>query len=384
MYGYKGFLTRFYLYRFFKDFAFIYAVYVVLFKLRGLSVLEISLLLSLWAALNVVLEIPTGALADRWNRKYMLVLGMLSKAAGFLVWVFANDFVMFALGFLFWTIQSTFTSGTQEALLYDTLKKFRKYREYKRVTGTGKFYQKIATGAACLLGGVIASVSFDAVLVLSSASMIIAMIAALTFQEVKVRTTTKETKYLLLIKNAIIQSAKNKLLLRMMLYSMIVLSIIGALDEYDQLFLNWVDVPIFLFGAWFVARFASEAVAGRIAYRVERYFKTDKIIYILSGLAGALLFLSISYPSVYMLPVYLSVYFLIAISDVFVECGLQEQIKTNERATILSINRFMENASCIVFFSVFGLLSLAGGLYLGLLFFAILLVAYSVAAIIRY
>jgi|GEM_PF-5602171 len=76
----KSFLRFFYAYRFFNDFAFIYAVYILLFKMNGLSVFEISLLLALWCGFVILFEIPTGALADKWNRKYMLSLGMLSKA----------------------------------------------------------------------------------------------------------------------------------------------------------------------------------------------------------------------------------------------------------------------------------------------------------------
>jgi hypothetical protein len=45
---YRTFIRSFYVYRFFVDFAFVYAVYIILFQQNGLSVLEISLLLSLW------------------------------------------------------------------------------------------------------------------------------------------------------------------------------------------------------------------------------------------------------------------------------------------------------------------------------------------------
>lgn len=381
--GYRKFLTNFYIYRFFKDFAFIYAVYVILFRLKGLSIFEISILLAIWAAFVVVFEIPTGALADKWNRKYMLVIGMFSKAIGFLIWIFANNFLLFLLGFLFWSIQSTFCSGTQEALLYDTLKSFKKQKEYKKITGNGNFYGSIAIGSSMIIGGFLSSISFNIVLVLSSFSMLISMLAAYKFKEIKSkRTLTQETKYVKLIKNAMRRSVKNKTLLRLMLYSLIVFALVGTLDEYDQLFIGLVGVPLAFFGVWGSIRFGSEALGGKIAYKVEEYFKSKYTIYLLSLIAGISLLISISYPSLFILPVYVLIYFLISVSDVFVETELQKQIKTKERATIISINHFMENISSIAFLSGFGILSAIDGLYLGFLFFALLFIIYSIASLI--
>jgi len=381
--SYRKFLNNFYIYRFFKDFAFIYAVYVILFRLRGLSIFEISILLAVWAAFVVIFEIPTGALADRWNRKYMLVLGMLSKAVGFLIWIFANSFSLFLLGFLFWSIQSTFCSGTQEALLYDTLKSYRKQKEYKKIIGNGNFYGSIAIGSSMIIGGFLASISFNIVLILSSLAMIVSMLAASAFKEIRFkRTSTQETKYIQLIRSAIKRSMRNRFLLRLMLYSLIVFALVGTLDEYDQLFIGLVGVPLAFFGIWGAIRFGSEALGGKIAYKIEEYFKSKYVIYILSLLSGICLLISISFPSIFVLPIYVLIYFLISISDVFVEGELQKQIKTHERATIISINHFMENISSIAFLSGFGILSAIGGLYSGFLFFALLFIVYSIISII--
>ena len=127
------FIRNFYIYKFFKHFAFVYAVYVILFKSRGLSVFEISLLLGLWSAFVVIFEVPTGVLSDKWNRKYMILIGLIFKAIGFSIWAFADNFFLFALGFLFWGLQETFCSGTEEALLYDNLKRFKRVQEYEKI-----------------------------------------------------------------------------------------------------------------------------------------------------------------------------------------------------------------------------------------------------------
>jgi len=381
--SYNLFTRNFYIYRFFKDFAFIYAVYVILFKLKGLSVFEISLLLALWAGFVVILEVPTGALADKWNRKYMLSLGMLSKAIGFGIWLFADGFWLFALGFLLWSIQETFCSGTQEALLFDNLKIFKREDDYEKVAGRGHFYSKIAIGTSIFLGGFLASYSFDIVIILSSFSMIIAIIPTLFFNEVKFKKTpTEETKYFHFIKNAFRESLKNKLLLRLLIYSIFAIGIIESLDEYEQLYFNWAGLPIAFFGVIAVIIGLSEAFGGRIAYKFKEYFKNQNSIYILALLSGIALAISVSYKSLFMLPIFVLVFLFMSISQIHVESELQRQIKTDERATITSINSLLLNLSGIILFILFGILSRIGNLTWGLLGFALLLILFSMVSII--
>ncbi len=380
---YKRFLTSFYFYRFLKDFAFIYAVYVILFKLRGLSVFDISLLLALWSGFVVILEVPTGALADKWNRKYMLSLGMFSKAIGFGVWFFANNFLLFALGFLFWGIGSTLSSGTQESLLFDILKRFKREDEYEKVAGQGHFYSKIAIGASVFIGGFLASYNLNLVIILSSIFMIIGIIPTLFFHEVNLKkTSTKEVKYFHLIKNALKESIKNKFILRLILYSFIVFAVIGTLDEYEQLYFNWVNLPIAFFGVLAVAVMSIQAIGNKLAYKFQKRFKNENFIYILSIFSGISLILAIAYKSLIMLPIFVLVFFFTSISEVLVESRLQRQIKTERRATIISINHLLLNMSAIFLAIFFGLLAEIGNLTWGFLFFALLMILFSIVSII--
>jgi MFS family permease len=120
-FSYKSFLRNYYLTSFFYDFIFAYAIYNVLFNIRGLTVFQISLLLSWWALVAMLLEIPIGALADYWSRKKMLTIAPMVKSVCFVIWFFAKgNFYLYALGFVFWALGSSLVSGTTQALLYDT------------------------------------------------------------------------------------------------------------------------------------------------------------------------------------------------------------------------------------------------------------------------
>jgi MFS family permease len=98
------------------------AVVVLFYLHRGLDVSQIFYLSIVWSLTSLVFEIPTGYLADRFGRKRTMILGafllVLSQVGAFLAVGFPAFIVVFILMSAAWSC----FSGTEEALLYDTLK----------------------------------------------------------------------------------------------------------------------------------------------------------------------------------------------------------------------------------------------------------------------
>lgn len=95
-------------------------VAVLFYVHRGLSLKEVFYLGVVWAIVNLIAEIPSSLLADRWGRKKTLLLGVTSFLVYSCIMVFAFSFVWFVLGFIFFAFSFACFSGTDEALLYDT------------------------------------------------------------------------------------------------------------------------------------------------------------------------------------------------------------------------------------------------------------------------
>jgi MFS family permease len=112
-----------------------FPVYALLFADSGLSATGISSLLVLWSVTAFVLEIPSGAWADAFSRRWLLAGGGVLRAIGFAGWTLWPTYVGFAIGFLLWGIRSATSSGTREALLYDELAEVGAEEEYLRVRG---------------------------------------------------------------------------------------------------------------------------------------------------------------------------------------------------------------------------------------------------------
>ncbi len=160
--AFRRFLRRYYLATSLYECVFAYVVYTLFLSLRGLTVLQISLLLSWWCLTSIVLDVPTGALADCWSRRKILALAPCIKALCFVTWFLAGGNVtLFGLGFLLWSLGSAFVSGTSEALLYDTLVHHGRQEEYEKALGIRQCCSYVAIAVAGISGGWIAAFRMD-------------------------------------------------------------------------------------------------------------------------------------------------------------------------------------------------------------------------------
>lgn len=178
---------KYYIYSFFGSLFPIYPLYLLMMENEGFTVAQISMLLAIWSIPCVLLEIPSGILADRWSRKNMLVLGAFLKALCYFTWFISKNYISIAIGFIFWGIGSAFRSGSEEALLYDSLLKEKKEEQFDRIYGKGNFLSGVSNVLAAVTGGIIGMrYGYNTALILSVASGFISTTIALSFKEVNI------------------------------------------------------------------------------------------------------------------------------------------------------------------------------------------------------
>lgn len=353
-FSYKSFLRNYYLTSFFYNFIFAYAIYNVLFNIRGLTVFQISLLLSWWALVAMLLEIPTGALADYWSRKKMLTIAPIIKSACFIIWFFANgNFYLYALGFVFWALGGSFLSGTTEAILYDTSVYAGKKDEYEKVLGRKKFYFNIALAISTISGGFIASYNLDWAIIFSVVPLLLSAFFASLIKEVPKVETTGEIHYLEYIRIAFNEIKSNRVLLYLIIY-LLAISIFGDLEEFDQLYYQLVKLPIYAFG---IVGFLGSSFDAVGAYYAHKFKKISSIFYLLPFVSGILLIFVAKHPSIPMIGLLLASYFITTPLRVLMESKIQHNISSISRATVTSVSNLFTTFFAVLLTPIFGLIS---------------------------
>jgi len=118
----KSNIWKLYAYWFFHNLVFAYVIERLFWQQRGITIQQVVYTEIIYAAVIVLIEVPTGSLADKWSRKNMMVLSAVFCICEFLILIFARKFWHFAAAVFLAAISKALSSGTSNALLYDSLK----------------------------------------------------------------------------------------------------------------------------------------------------------------------------------------------------------------------------------------------------------------------
>ena len=140
---------------------FYYPVFAVLFLDFGMTLEQFALLNAVWAATIVLLEVPSGALADLMGRRNLLVAaGVLMVAEMLLLCLAPREagpllFAVFLANRILSGTAEAAASGADEALAYDALKRFGRPEDWGRVLERQIRYQSIGYVAAMSIGAAV-------------------------------------------------------------------------------------------------------------------------------------------------------------------------------------------------------------------------------------
>jgi MFS family permease len=351
---YKLFINNYFIRVAVFDFVFAYAVYTVFFSISGLSAFQISLLLTFWCFSAAILEIPSGAFADYWSRKKMMVIAPFFKSLCFVFWFFANgNIYILGLGFLFWALGSSFMSGTKEALLYDNLVYFDKKNEYAKIIGKTEFYKQIAQVIAMLSGAFMAAYNLKFAIIFSIIPLVASSIFSYFLHQAPKIKSTNEIKYLGYIKIAFKEIRSSKILLILFVCSL-VFGIFGNLDEFDQLYYQFVGLPIWMFG---IAGAIWSGINATGAFFAHKFEKKHFIYFTIPIISGILLFITGYFPAIWMIGAIMASYLLISPLHILIDTKIQHNISSGSRATITSAAKFLLEIIGGFSFLIFGVLA---------------------------
>jgi hypothetical protein len=373
-------MTFYYIYRFFREFCPVYPVYMILFRETGLSFVQISVLMGLWALSMLLAEIPSGIVADLWSRRFVIALGLVLKGGGFLVWLLFPTFTGFAAGFLLWGFQEALTSGTDEALLFDALKLKGREDSFEKFAGRASLLDRVAIALSMVLGGALFSRLPVLVLPLSAGALSLSTLAVLFVPEPSVKERTGTDGERLPGFGALTGALKAGLRIRglpaLVLFGCSFMAAYGAAEEYDSLFgLEW-GTPLVLIGIWSGLRFLVEGLGGLLAGPLGRVFngKRPYALPLWVATAGLALIAGAFLKSRFAAGPYLLFYLMIPPAEILMQGQMQRQFDSAGRATLGSVVSFIFTGLAIVAGlalgwvaerqGIRGLFALAGGLVL--------------------
>ncbi|AZE89194.1 MFS transporter [Pseudomonas orientalis] len=164
----------------------------VLYLLQlGITQGEIGILQSFLFFSCVALEIPSGLLADRYGRKFSLIIGFLGLCISGIGFLLFSSFIPFAIIFCLFGASIAMGSGSDRALLYDNLLAEHRAEEYPKILSRARAIGAVSLGLSILLGGVLQdNFSWNSVYIFFAISKFIGVLIVTCIPEMKLPSTS--------------------------------------------------------------------------------------------------------------------------------------------------------------------------------------------------
>ena len=164
------------------------AIWMLYLAYRGLSLVQIGLVESIFHGTSLLMEVPTGIIADRFGRKTSRVLGRCVAMVGTLLMISSRSFWGFALAFFFIALSYNLESGAGDALVYDSLVQAGLQDRYTKVKGRQEVSWQGAQIVSLVASGIVATFDYTLAYVLSLGIQATSLVVALTFEEPRIGT----------------------------------------------------------------------------------------------------------------------------------------------------------------------------------------------------
>lgn len=326
-------------------------IIVLFYQENGLSLKDVLTLQAIYSIAIIVLEIPSGYLADIWGRKNTMILGAILGTLGFGIYSLSYGFWGFLIAELTLGTAQSFISGSDSALLYDTLKSKNKEDQYIKYEGRVLALGNFAETIAAVAGGFIAHISLRSTFYAQTAVTFIAIPAAIALIEPQKTHEIVKTGFkhiLKVVKFSLFES--KELALNILLSSIIgcaTLTMAWFLQAYLAQIQNFTEYQIGI--AWSVVNL-TVGISTFFAYRIEKRLgvKTT-VLLIIFIISGSYVYLGYD-ESIAAFVIILSFYFTRGLATPVLKDYINRFCEPSVRATILSVRNFVIR----LFFSGFG------------------------------
>ena len=270
-------INRLYIIKVAKWFMLYMPIIVPFYEANNLGMTQLLTLQAIYSISIVVLEIPSGYFADVLGRKNTLIIGSILGFFGFLTYSFSYGFVCFLIAEIILGIGQSFISGSDSAMLYDTLSESKREKEYSRYEGRVISIGNLAEAAAAIIGSTLTIISIRTPYYFQTAIAFIAIPAAFSLYEPTRKNTMVKASFKSVLNIVSYSLNKNKKLKWTILYS----SIIGAstltMAYFSQVYFKEIGIKIENYGYLWAVLNLSVAFSAVFAYRLDRKYGQYKL-----------------------------------------------------------------------------------------------------------
>ena len=333
---------------------------------RGLSFFERLALGGIYSGVIILVEVPTGVFADRLGRRRSMLWGAIAMVASCLLATRANGFVEFAIAESLAALSMALISGADSAYLYDLLAAHDRVAEYSRRESVASAWHLLGSACAFAGGGALAQVHMALpYLVTAGVATVAAVLACLLEEDVEPHDRMERAGWFQQTFAALDEVVRNGKLLWLVGYSAVVFALVRATIYVYQPYLAERGLGTLEIGLLFAGVNLIAALVSMRTWQLRTAFGDDKLLW---GLLAVLGISFIGLASAGAGPWMLALLFVQAVASgiysPLTKPLLNREIRSENRAAVLSVESMGRRAAIGVFAPLVGLYGQANVMFL--------------------
>lgn len=334
-------IFRFYLISLFSNAGFHLVVYTIFILSKGFTMQQFFLIESAYFITTLLFEIPTGIFADKVGRKQSLLISSLIGIPTIIPIILSNSFIVVLTFMAIGGISSSFTSGADSAMLFDTLKATGREKEFKKINGKMKWYGAWSGAIGGIVGGIASQFSLSYAWWLSFFVGIPILITQIGLVEPPITRKIK-TSHFSHLKDSLRHSfTKDSGFF--VIYTSVIWLFFSLGFWLWQPYLNLIGLPVLYFGFFYAAERLISGYASKKSHEIEKKLGIRKTLLLTPLILSTAFILESSF--VFILG-FLFIFLQSIASGYFspvTEDYINSRIPSSNRATILSIKNMLSS-----------------------------------------
>jgi MFS family permease len=256
----------------------------------GFDAASVGAMAAAYAAVVPLLEVPSGILADRWSRSWIMILGCLALVISSLIGGLSQNVIMYVIAAMILGVYFAFSSGTVDSMVYDTVLEETGSNElYEKWIGRTRAVESAAFVLSALAGGVLAQYTSARFTYFATVPLVgLAIIGFLRFNEPRLHQAAERVN----LRSHVALTFRTMITSRAVLRVMLLVAAAGllaqAVFEFGPLWLVAEAAPAALYGPYWAALVSTFGIAGLLIGKLNLERRLLVAVLIILSLAAAL------------------------------------------------------------------------------------------------
>lgn len=347
----------------------------------GLGFQEFLIGEAIFSATVLCMEVPTGWLSDVWTRRKTLIASTVVSLLGWIVLWQATNFFMVAMAQIILGTAISLLSGTNSALLYDSLLEKKNEHHYLRLEGFRHGLSLYAVGSASLVGGFLytwhAQLPILATIVFNVLALLITLFAV---EPSRIREHPKNNPFLDMARTLKYALHGHAEIAGIIFISAVLFAGTKVILWIQQPYYLLLELPVGWFGVFAAIGFLLGGLASHYSHLSKGWSHDVGLLLQLLVILVVVCIVSGLWPGWHGIPLLLSGSLIWGFGWPRMQDAINKRVSSVRRATILSTASLMKHVLSIPLFVIIGRVGDSLGIDVGLLALAAGLIVCGSAA----